>query len=58
MQYMFKLYLKKHVPGDVKLCFIRDFYNDNHKINMHELQTWRVMLEAIGCKNITPFKKM
>ncbi|CAB4438535.1 unnamed protein product [Rhizophagus irregularis] len=76
MQYMFKLYLKKHVPGDDKLwyrilnrwynqkstiieikSFIRDFYNDNHEINMRELQAWRVMLEAIGCKNITPFER-
>ena len=73
---MFKLYLKKHVPGDNELwyrilnrwynqkstiieikSFIRDFYNDNHEINMRELRAWRVMLEAIGCKNITPFER-
>ncbi|PKY55304.1 hypothetical protein RhiirA4_474651 [Rhizophagus irregularis] len=37
---------------------IHGVYDDiNHETNMHELWEWRVMLEAIGCKNITPFER-
>ncbi len=76
MQHMFKLYLKKHVPGNEELwfrvfyrwnnqkstiieinSFISDVYNDNHEIGMRELRAWRAILEAIGCKNITPFER-
>ncbi|GET57671.1 hypothetical protein GLOIN_2v1535567 [Rhizophagus irregularis DAOM 181602=DAOM 197198] len=49
-------YNQKSTIIEIK-SFIRDFYNDNHEINMRELRAWRVMLEAIGCKNITPFER-
>ncbi|CAB5323673.1 unnamed protein product [Rhizophagus irregularis] len=50
MQYMFKLYLKKHVPGDDELWYRILIVGIIKK-------AWRVMLEAIGCKNITPFER-
>lgn len=76
IQHMFKLYLKRHVPGNEELwyrvlrrwynqkstfieikSFIGDVYNDNHEISTRELRAWRIMFEAIGCKNITPFER-
>ena len=49
-------YNQKSTIIEIK-SFIRDVYNDNHEINMRELRAWRVILEAIGCKNITPFEE-
>ncbi|CAB5213288.1 unnamed protein product [Rhizophagus irregularis] len=49
-------YNQKSIIIEIK-SFIHDFYNDNHEINIHELWAWRVMLEAIGFKNITPFER-
>ncbi|GBC35988.2 hypothetical protein GLOIN_2v1767205 [Rhizophagus irregularis DAOM 181602=DAOM 197198] len=67
MQYMFKLYLKKYIPGDDELwycilnrwynqkstiieikSFIRDFYNNNHEINMlAENFTYEVLMKNL-----------